>query len=279
METDAGAGEAMVDEACAWLGQADAAGGPRARAHTGLLEGANAVDDLDVLPSLTSKEEKARRKPRHPFTEGQLSTLFAEDWYRPDSTRWRGKMATDLGARYWVPLVCMFHGNRVREVLQLVASDVAVNQGVSVVQFREEMDGEQAAMLAAGVVRSLKNDPSRRVVPLHPTLLALGFGEYVEQRRGEAGANALLFPSSIPKPGGKAPMLGRAYEQAFLRHARDGLAFGRGFGNHSFRHQLEDRIRDAQRPGAPVAGRHGTGLYRAQARAQPGCGAHRGRGQ
>ncbi|KAK6028861.1 hypothetical protein OSTOST_05042 [Ostertagia ostertagi] len=158
-------------------------------------------------------------------------------------------MATDLGARYWVPLVCMFHGNRVREVLQLVASDVAVRQGVSVVQFREEMDGEQAAMLAAGVVRSLKNDPSRRVVPLHPTLLALGFAEFVEQRRTQAGANALLFPSSIPKPGGKAPMLGRSYEQAFLRYARDGLAFGRGFGNHSFRHQLEDRIRDAQLPG------------------------------
>ena len=215
----------------------------------GLLEGANPVDDLDVLPSLTPKEEKARRKPRHPFTDSQLSTLFASDWYRPDATRWRGKMATDLGARYWVPLVCMFHGNRVREVLQLVASDVAVRQGVAVVQFREEMDGEQAAMLAAGVVRSLKNDPSRRVVPLHPTLLSLGFAEYVEQRRSEAGANALLFPSSIPKPGGKAPMLGRAYEQAFLRHARDGLAFGRGFGNHSFRHQLEDRIRDAQRPG------------------------------
>ena len=217
----------------------------------GLLEGANPVDDLDILPSLTPKEEKARRKPRHPFTDDQLTTLFASEWYQPGSTRWRGKMATDLGARYWVPLVCMFHGNRVREVLQLVASDVAMRQGVSVVQFREEMDGEQAAMRAAGVERSLKNDPSKRVVPLHPTLLALGFAEYVEQRRSEAGANALLFPSSIPKRGGKTPMLGRAYEQAFLRHARDGLAFGRGFGfgNHSFRHQLEDRIRDAQRPG------------------------------
>lgn len=44
-------------------------------------------------------------------------------------------------------------------------------------------------------------------------------------------------------------MLGRAYEQAFLRYVCNGLAFGRGYGNHSFRHQLEDRIRDAQRPG------------------------------
>ncbi len=215
----------------------------------GLLEGSNPVDGLEILPTLTQKEEKARRKPRHPFTDAQLSTLFGSEWYRPDSTRWRGKMATDLAARYWVPLVCMFHGNRVREVLQLVASDIAEQDGVPVIHFREEMEGEQAAMLAAGVVRSLKNDPSQRVVPLHPTLLALGFVEFIRQRRREAGANAMLFPSSLPEPGGKTPILGRAYEQAFLRHVRDGLGFARGFGNHSFRHQLEDRIRDAQLPG------------------------------
>lgn len=215
----------------------------------GLLNGGNPVDDLDILPMLAAKDEKARRKPRHPFADAQLSTLFASEWYRPGSTRWRGKMATDLGARYWAPLVCMFHGNRVREVLQLVASDIAEHDSVQVVHFREEMEGEQAAMLAAGVVRSLKNQATQRVVPLHPTLLALGFVEFVQQRRDAAGANALLFPSSLPEPGGKTPILGRAYEQAFLRHVRDELQFGRGFGNHSFRHQLEDRIRDAQLPG------------------------------
>ncbi len=215
----------------------------------GLLEGSNPVDDLEILPTLTQKEEKARRKPRHPFTDAQLSTVFSSEWYRPGSTRWRGKMATDLAARYWVPLVCMFHGNRVREVLQLVASDIAEQDGVPVIHFREEMEGDQAAMLSAGVVRSLKNNPSQRAVPLHPTLLALGFMEFIHQRRRDAGVNAMLYPSSLPEPGGKTPILGRAYEQAFLRHVRDGLAFGHGFGNHSFRHQLEDRIRDAQLPG------------------------------
>lgn len=215
----------------------------------GLLDSVNPVDDLDILPTLTAKEEKARRKPRYPFSDSQLSTLFQSEWYGPGSARWRGKMRADLGARYWVPLVCLFHGNRVREVLQLVASDVSAHGGVPVIHFREEMEGEQAAMLAAGVARSLKNDPTQRIVPLHPTLLALGFVEFVEQRRQEAGPNAMLFPSSLPEPGGKAPMLGRAYEQAFLRYVRDELGFGHGFGNHSFRHQLEDRIRDAQRPG------------------------------
>ena len=33
----------------------------------------------------------------------------------------------------------MFHGSRVREVLQLVASDIAEQDGVPVIHYREEM--------------------------------------------------------------------------------------------------------------------------------------------
>lgn len=215
----------------------------------GLMVASNPVDDLELLPMLTSKEERSRKKPRFPFTDAQLTAIFASDWYRIDTKCVRGKLATDLGARYWVPLICTFHGNRVGEVLQLVASDFEMQNAVPVVQFREEMDGEQSAMLAAGVERSLKNNPTHRVVPLHPTLVELGLPEFVRRRSEADGPNAMLFPSSLPNAGGKAPMLGRAYEQAFLRYVRDALAFGRGFGNHSYRHQLEDRIRDAQLPG------------------------------
>lgn len=215
----------------------------------GVFDGPNPVDALVVLPRLSAKEEKARRQPRHPFTDGQLSALFASEWYHVASTRWTGKMAQDLPARYWVPLVCMYHGSRVREVLQLVASDRTEVGGVPVLHFRQEIEGEQAALAAAGVQRSIKNDATARVVPVHPALVQLGFLDFVQQRRGVEGANAMLFPSSLPKPGGKNPILGRAYEQAFLRYVRDDMKFGSGFGNHSFRHQLEDRIRDAQLPG------------------------------
>lgn len=214
-----------------------------------LLEGTNPVDNMEVMPMLTVQEERARMKPRHPFTDAQLTTLFTSDWYRADADRWRGKMGRDLAARYWVPLVCLFHGNRVREVLQLVASDIGSAGAVPVVHFRAELEGEQADLLAAGTARSVKNEATERVVPLHPTLCALGFVEFAQQRRQADGDHAMLFPSSLPTPGGKNPILGRAYEQAFLRYVRDELAFGRGFGNHSFRHQLEDCIRDAQRPG------------------------------
>lgn len=215
----------------------------------GLLKKPNPVDELELMPMLTAKEESSRKKPRLPFSDTQLSTLFSSAWYQKDASNWSGKMAKDLGARYWVPLICLTHGNRVTEVLQLIASDVSDEEGISVIHFRTDVEGGQGELEAAGVARSLKNGATERVVPLHPLLLKMGFLEFVRERQIDGGANALLFPSSLPEKGGKSPLIGRAYEQAFLRFVRDKLEFGKGFGNHSFRHQLEDRIRDAQVPG------------------------------
>ena len=226
----------------------------------------NPVDGLEAFPSLSRAEEAAREKPRYPFTTAQLNELFASAWYDPsESKRFTGKMREDIAARYWVPLIGLFHGNRVGEAMQLVASDFSTFNKSLVLGFRTEIEADEpvsqqteirvepanaAKADHGGVIvadmRSLKNDAARRKVPVHPTLVELGLAEFVEARRRAAGDNALLFRSSLPNPGGKSPKLGRAYEQAFLRFVRDGLAFGHGFGNHSFRHQLEDRLRSAQ---------------------------------
>lgn len=214
----------------------------------GLMLAENPADALRVLPRLSAAEERQRRHPRYPYTDAQLSAIFKSDWYNPSSTAWRGKLREDLGARFWVPLVSLCHGCRVGEVLQLLASDLDEVDGVPVVSFREEVEDGENVLKRAGVVRRLKTEATSRVVPLHPLLIERGILKFVSQRRDAEGANALLFPSSLPTPGGRAPKLGRAYEQAYLRYVRDRLGFGRGFGNHSFRHQLEDRIRDAQTP-------------------------------
>jgi hypothetical protein len=216
----------------------------------GHLNGPNPDEDLALPPLLTKEEEAARKRPRRPYSDAQLTRIFCSDWYDPNSTEFLGKMRTDLGARYWVPLISLFHGTRVREALQLVAADVEVIDELPVLHIRTEVGAEGAALLdKVGAARKVKNDTTRRTVPMHPALVRLGLVAYAQFRRHEAGTDGLLFPSSLPKAGGKAPMLGRSYEQAFLRFVRDKLAFGHGYGNHSFRHQLEDRIRDAQSPG------------------------------
>ena len=214
---------------------------------TGLRRGANPVDSVTELYKISAEDELERLSPRRPYTDIELNKVFASDWYAPRSTRWNGKMATDLGARYWTPLICMYHGNRVGEVIQLVASDFVFENDLNCMNIQEQVAGGQPELVAAGVKRSLKNVSTARGLPVHPQLIALGLLDFIQSRRDAAGVNALLFPSCIPRPGGKRPILGRSYEQAYLRFVNDDI--GKGLGNHGYRHQLEDRIRNVQTPG------------------------------
>jgi integrase len=214
---------------------------------TGSRRGANPVDSVTALYKISDEEEQERLSPRRPYSDAELNKVFGSDWYAPDSTRWHGKMATDLGARYWTPLICMYHGNRVGEVIQLVASDFTLRNEVHCLNIQEEVAGGQPELIAAGVKRSLKNVSTARGVPVHPQLIALGLLDFIQSRREAAGVNALLFPSCIPRPGGTRPILGRSYEQAYLRFVNEDI--GKGLGNHGYRHQLEDRIRNVQTPG------------------------------
>ncbi|WP_152528743.1 hypothetical protein [Rhodoferax saidenbachensis] len=212
-----------------------------------LRSGPNPVGEVFELPPLSDDEEQERLNPRRPYSDIEITKVFESDWYNPRSTRWKGKMSSDLGARYWTPLICLFHGNRIREVMQLVASDFTRTNGLDCMTIQAAIAGVQPQLLAAGISRSLKNLSTKRQVPLHPQLIALGFLEFLNKRRDEDGLHALLFPSCVPTSGGKTPILGRAYEQAYLRFVNEHV--GHGLGNHGYRHQLEDRIRDAQTPG------------------------------
>lgn len=195
----------------------------------------NPVVELDVMPTVDAKQEKLRQKPRFPYQPNHLNKLFASDWYNPSSSAWRGKMKDDLGARYWIPLVCMWHGLRVSEAAQLQVEDVILEELTLLIH-----DGKTEF----GPDRSLKNEESMRIVPIHPVLIEQGFIDFVRSIMNHYSKGP-LFPAALPECDGKSPKWGRAYEQPFVRFVRDKLGFGSGYGNHSFRHSLEDRIRAA----------------------------------
>lgn len=207
-------------------------------AKTKCLIDSNPVSELDVLPKLNAKKEKEHQNPRLPYTSEQLNELFTSDWYRPQAKNWRGKMKSDLGARYWIPLLCLWHGFRVTEATQIQTHDIDIEKSLIKIQVSETED-------EVGPERSVKNAASSRMIPIHPKILALGFMRFVTDMKLHY-ENGPLFPSALPTPGGKSPQWGRSYAQAFLRYVRDKLNFGSGYGNHSFRHGLEDRIRAAK---------------------------------
>lgn len=98
--------------------------------------------------------------------------------------------------RYWLPLLGLYTGARVNEVCQLNPQcDIREEGGIWLLDITEESEGDSR------VSKSVKNETSRRPVPVHPELLRLGFLRYVERVR--AGGHALLFPEWAPS-GGKA---------------------------------------------------------------------------
>ena len=95
---------------------------------------------------------------------------------------------------YWLPLLGLFTGARVNELCQLNPQcDIREEHGVWLLDITDKSETDER------VRKSVKNTPSRRKVPIHSTLIGLGFLKYV-QRMKEQGA-ALLFPQWPPVKG------------------------------------------------------------------------------
>lgn len=98
---------------------------------------------------------------------------------------------------YWVPLICLHQGCRVSEAAQLFTDDIIRMDGVPCIAFiadesdEDERPQEQASgsgkkhekkqrtYKTVEEFRRLKTKSSRRIVPIHPKLVELGFLDFV----------------------------------------------------------------------------------------------------
>lgn len=203
--------------------------------------GKNPMDSLQVLPQISKKEEELHKRPNKPLNDEQINCIFNSDWYNNKSL-FRGGLSEDKGARYWIPLILLFHGFRVTEACQLHKFNIKEYDGIPCFDTRASNEiFNDINFKKYNLEISNKTKSTQRIIPIHPKLLMLGFMEFIEYNK----ISFFLFPSSIPEENSKNPKIGRAFEQAFLRFIKFKLKFGEGFGNHSFRHLLEDKIRAA----------------------------------
>lgn len=77
--------------------------------------------------------------------------------------------------RYWIPLIALFSGCRLEEICQLHVRDVVQADGIWCFVIVPELDehGEKK--------KRVKRPASKRLMPIHPTLLELGFIEFYQQ--------------------------------------------------------------------------------------------------
>jgi integrase len=157
---------------------------------------------------------KAETNDRDSYTPDELHTLFTSRIYTGPAK------ATE----FWLPLLGLFTGARLNELGQLALSDVRVDGPVPFITIDDRSDHPE-------VVKRLKNTQSRRVIPIHPTLMQLGFGTFVRAAQGTH-----VFPE-LPRQTKDGPECTAAFSKWFGRYLKEiGIKRPRLAAAHSLRH-------------------------------------------
>lgn len=163
-------------------------------------------------------------KPRVGFSLEDLERIF----HSPIYTQGYLPLGGGKIACFWLPLLALYTGARIEELAQLQSGDIHMAKGLGHYLNISDLDTKQA---------QLKNEHSRRRIPLHPVLIACGFLEHVKNQQH----TTYLFPDLKPNPRGKLSGYFSNWFSTYLRK-KVGIADTRKVF-HSFRHTFKDACR------------------------------------
>ena len=165
------------------------------------FEWATTGDSSVVNPAadqhIQRSKNKRKGKKRHPWSVDELNRMIASPIYTGcrSESHWKqpGNLVLRQSAKYWVPLIALYSGMRLGEIIQMQVSDVRCLDGIEYFDVTPAVvDPSDDEADDAGEEKSLKTESSRRGIPIHETLFKLGFGEFLKFRR-PSGARR-LFP-------------------------------------------------------------------------------------
>lgn len=165
--------------------------------------------------NLTKSQRIKATQGAEDFSVEQLVKIF-------DPSTYKAYCGQSLG-RYWIPLIALHTGMRLEEIAQLTSEDIKAENGSGVLYIDINRNGG----------KSVKTQTALRNIPIHDTLLDLGFMEFVRSRKGKPG----LFHES-----------GSAVSHAFIRYIESiGVKDKndkRTIVFHSFRDTFNNRLAD-----------------------------------
>ncbi|HRI75531.1 MAG TPA: site-specific integrase [Alphaproteobacteria bacterium] len=168
---------------------------------------------------------KRKANARVPFTSSQIKTILAA---LPAHTQEK----SGKSFRYWGVMLAIYTGARLNEIAQLALGDIQQADGIWYLNITDEGDDDN---------KRLKNESSKRRVPVHAALLAAGFIDRVQELR-DAGHNR-LFPDLEYQQG-------HGYGRGLTRWVSTKLLVDLGIKDeglsfHSFRHSFITGLRQA----------------------------------
>lgn len=181
---------------------------------------------------LSLQDSRREDEIRRAFTPEEVKEIF--NALQSDK---KGFYAADHPERYWLPLLGLYTGGRVNELAQLELKDVVIDEGIPAILITAVGDD----------AKRLKNESSRRILPLHADLLTLGFLIYVAKLREQG--HTRLFPALRLGPNGFSHyFVARHFsgDKGWLRKNIPSLEKGMAF--HCFRHTFATMLKNAEEP-------------------------------
>jgi integrase len=184
------------------------------------------LPDEDAVVDRVAPEEK-----RDPFSDEQLETIFcSEPWVS-------GGSEAAKAIHYWGPLIALYMGLRRGEIAQLRVTDFSTVDKTPIM----------AVAADAGIDgRTGKTGNAHRRLPVHPELVRLGLLQFVNDQRA---TKQDLWLDERADVHGK---WGDALSDWFTRLLDQKNITGKRLGMHSFRHNFEDRLREADLHGTSI---------------------------
>lgn len=183
----------------------------------------------DVVKAATRSANA--KKVRRDYSSDDLKKIFSSPLF--DGSGWAPPRADFGEAWLWLPLLMYYTGARREELAQLKAREVIVDPNKS-----PHLD--ILTTVEEGETRGVKNDGSRRLIPLHPDLIDRGFLRYVDSVRSE---NGQLFPKLKPNPAG---YYGASFGKRWAIYLREVVKLDTSVSPaHGFRHAFKTLCRAA----------------------------------
>ena len=184
--------------------------------------------ELNPAVVLTLKDNRKENTLRIPYSVEGLNIIFTH--LRSDKLRkWRPY-------KFWIPIIALYSGARQTEICQLYTDDIINIKGI--LCFRITNEEEKLSRI--------KTVSGKRLVPIHPILLQLGFLSYVTDRMKvvskirKKGMNNLLWDGLTYNK--KKQGWGYTFEKFFSRFNKK-IREDKRTTFHSLRHNFANNLK------------------------------------
>ncbi|MBY8124482.1 site-specific integrase [Vibrio fluvialis] len=109
-----------------------------------------------------------------PFNINDLKLIFSDPIFTERKVSYNPISKRPLNYQYWLPLSSLLLGARPNELAQSCCGDIGQEDGIFYWDLNTEHENKR-----------LKNDGTKRKVPIHPKLISLGFLDFVKNRPKE----------------------------------------------------------------------------------------------